>query len=192
VAAHDTGDDIDVWRPLRGKLVEAGWSFLALDLRGHGGSDGVAEGPVDPLDIDLGVTLARRTGAEHVSVFAAGGAAIAALKCVARALAAPSYALADSLVLLSPGPVPEDEADQLRGQGLAKLIVSGSIGPQAGDARAVMRASIGWTVSVSFATDRRGTELLEQPFGAQVMDKAAAFVREQSVLGGPGLERLRS
>ena len=37
---HDTGEDIDAWQSLRPGLVRKGWSVLALDLRGHGGSDG--------------------------------------------------------------------------------------------------------------------------------------------------------
>ena len=50
VLVHDVGDDIDVWRPLRVALAARGWSVLALDLRGHGGSDwseAVAYRPAD-------------------------------------------------------------------------------------------------------------------------------------------------
>jgi pimeloyl-ACP methyl ester carboxylesterase len=163
-----------------------------LDLRGHGGSDGSDDVPPDPLDVDLAVTLARRAGAEHVAVLAAGGGAIAALKSVARALPEPSFALPDSLVLLSPGPVVGSDLDELRGDGLAKLIMSGADGPRAADARSILGASIGWTVAVSFGTDRQGTQLLDETFRSQVVDKAAAFIREQAALGGPGFDRLRS
>jgi pimeloyl-ACP methyl ester carboxylesterase len=191
VLVHDVGRDLDDWRPLVAALAATGWSMLALDLRGHGGSDGEWSAGRGHLDVDLGVNLARRLGAEHVAVVAAGTAALAALECVARAVAEPTFALADSLVLLSPGPLGDADPARLRGEGLATLIVSSSRGAQDADAEALMRASIGWTVRVTFVTDDRGTAILRGPFAAHVADRTASFLREQATLVGPGLARTR-
>ena len=137
--------------------------MLALDLRGHaGGSDGDWRAPTAASsNVDLGVNVARRLGAEHVAVVAAGAGALAALECVGRAVDEPTFALADSLVLLSPGPLGDADPARLRGEGLATLIVSSSLarGQQDADAEALMRASLGWTVRVTFATDDRAAAL---------------------------------
>jgi pimeloyl-ACP methyl ester carboxylesterase len=192
VCVHDAGGDIDVWHPLITALAPGGWNVLALDLRGHGGSEGVAEQTLYCLDVAAGIELARRNGAEHVSIVAAGVGAIAALECVAQALDDPARALADSLVLLSPGPRTGFDPARLRGDGLATMIISGSRGSQAADAKSIQQASIGWTIGVTFATATRSTDLLAEETGTHITDKIGTFLREQSTLGGPGMERLRS
>jgi pimeloyl-ACP methyl ester carboxylesterase len=191
VCVHDVDGDIDVWRPLIAELGTTGWNVVALDLRGHGGSDGVAEALNYALDVDLGVTLARRREAEHIAVVAAGIGALAALESVARAVDETSFALPDSLILLSPGPLQDSNLARLRGEGLAKMIISGSRGTQAKDARSITRASIGWTISVTLPTKRRSTDLLIGQDAAHIADKIGTFVREQAALGGPGLKRFR-
>jgi pimeloyl-ACP methyl ester carboxylesterase len=192
VCIHDADGDIDVWHPLITELAPEGWNMLALDLRGHGGSDGTAEQTLYHLDVGVGVDLARRHCAEHVSIVAAGIGAMAALESVARALDDPARSLADSLVLLSPGPLTGSDPARLRGDGLATMIISGAHGSQAADAKSIQQASIGWTIGVTFATDTRSTELLFGEVGAHIADKIGTFLREQSTLGGPGIERFRS
>jgi len=191
VCVHDVDGDIDVWRPLTAGLGATVWNVLALDLRGHGGSEGVAKRSRYVLDVDLGVTLARRHEAEHVAIVAAGIGALAALESVARAIDETRFALPDSLILLSPGPLQNSDHARLRGEGLAKMIISGSRGTQADDARSIMEVSIGWTITVTLPTERRSTDLLVGQDAAHIADKIATFVREQAALGGPGLERFR-
>jgi pimeloyl-ACP methyl ester carboxylesterase len=191
ICVHDVDGDIDVWRALIAGLGKPAWNVLALDLRGHGGSEGVAERLNYALDVDLGVTLARRREAKHIAIVAAGIGALAALESVARAVDETSFALPDSLILLSPGPLQDSDLARLRGEGLAKMIISGSRGTQAEDARSIMEASIGWTISVTLPTKRRSTDLLIGQDAAHIADKIGTFVREQAVLGGPGVERLR-
>lgn len=191
VLVHDVEGDLDDWRTLRTRLQPQGWNLLALDLRGHGGSDGEWRRARALLDVDLGVTLARRGGAEHVAIVAAGTAAVIALESVARAVDEPTAALADTLVLLSPGPLDGADPRTLRGEGLATLIIGGALDPAAGDADALRAASIGWTLGVTFATAQRGAVLIDGPFGAHVVDKLGAFVREQASSVGPGLARVR-
>ena len=188
VLVHDAGEDIDAWHPLRPSLVARGWTVLAFDLRGHGGSDGVWNAEIAVLDVDLAVTLARRLGASHVSVTAAGAGGVVTLRTVARALADPLVALPDSLVLLSPGPLDGTDPMDLRGEGLPKLVFCGSKDPMRSDAEALTRASIGWTVAVSVATEAHGTGLLRE-WSAVVSDKMGSFLAEQGSVHGIGLTR---
>lgn len=189
VLVHDEGEDIDAWRALRPGLVAQGWTVLALDLRGHGGSDGDWDASRGLLDVDLPVTLARRSGATHVCVFGVGLGGLLALQATERALAEPGFALADSLVLISPGPLDGLDPMTLRGQGLAKLILSGGRDPGRADADALQRASIGWTLGVTVGTELRGSALVER-FGSVVLDKVGTFLREQAAGHGPGVLRL--
>ena len=179
VLVHDAGEDIDAWRPLRSGLTRRGWTALALYLRGHGGSAGEWPSARAELDVDLGVTLARRLGARHVTVVAAGHAGVLALRAANRALEHESFARADSLVLLSPGPLDGVDPMSLRGAGLPKLFFGGAQDPLAGDGSALARASIGWTVEVSFATAAHGTGLLAE-WSQVVLDKIGTFLTEQS------------
>ena len=190
VLVHAEGSDIDEWRPLTAALASEGWNLLALDLPGHGGSDGEWEPPMGPEQVQLGVELARGRGAMHVAVVASGHGAMWALEAVARAIDDPELALADSLVLISPGPVGDADPERIRGEGLAKTIISGAFAPGLEDAVTLLRASIGWTVAVRFPTEARGAAMLEGPHAVNVVDKIAAFIREQAELTGPG--RLRA
>jgi pimeloyl-ACP methyl ester carboxylesterase len=192
VFVHDVGGDIDDWRPAIDAMTGTGWNLLAFDLRGHGGSDGEWNPIKGSLDVEAGVAVARRCGAEHVAILGAGYGAVACLECVSRAVAEPASPLADSLVLLSPGPLENRDAWGLRGEGLAKLIISSSLGAQDADAEVLMRASIGWTVRVTFATGEHGTGLLRGPFAHHVADRVVSFLREQETLVGPGLTRVQS
>jgi len=185
---HDTGEDIDAWQSLRPGLVRKGWSVLALDLRGHGGSDGESASGAGELDVDLAVTLARRLGGRHVSVVAAGRGAVEALRAVERALREPAFELPDSLVLVSAGPLDGADPLTLRGQGLPKLFVHGAKDPLAADAEALRRASIGWTVGVTFGTETRGTALVDERT-ANVLDKIVGLLKEQTRLRGLGEAR---
>jgi pimeloyl-ACP methyl ester carboxylesterase len=186
---HDVGGDIDAWHPLRPGLVARGWTVLALDLRGHGGSDGEwLDDGGGVLDVDLGIILARRLGAHHVAVVAAGTAGVLALQAVERALADPSLELPDSLVLLSPGPLDGADPMRLRGGGLPKIVFSGAFDSGRPDVEALRRASIGWTLAVSVASDAHGTGLLDA-WAPTVLDKLGTFLTEQAALRGIGRTR---
>ena len=188
VLVHDVGEDIDAWQPLRPGLARLGWTLLALDLRGHGGSDGEWKGERGELDVDLAVTLARRHGARHVAVVAAGGSGILALRAVERAMPEEGFDLPDSLILISPGPLDGVDPMTLRGGGLSKLFLYGAKDRLAADVVALQRASIGWNVAVSFATEARGAALATE-WTVNVLDKMGSFLKEQSVLLGPGRAR---
>lgn len=188
VLVHGVGADIDAWKPLRAGLAGPGWTVLALDLRGHGGSEGEWSPERAELDVHVPIVLARTYGARHVAVVAAAEGALLALGAVEHALPDEQLELADSLVLLSPGPLSGLDPMTLRGQGLSKLIIFGAQDPDAPDAQALVRSSIGWTVKITVATEAHGTALLEE-WAPTVLDKTLSFLREQSVLRGPGLLR---
>lgn len=185
---HDEGEDIDVWRALRPGLSRRGWTVLALDHRGHGGSDGDWPSKLAELDVDLAVTIARRSGARHVSVVAVGSSGLLALRAVERALTEKSFALPDSLVLVSPGPLGGADPMTLRGQGVSKLFVHGGKDPLGADSEALRKASIGWTVGVTFGTSARGTALVGE-HAVNLLDKVVSFLNEQSTLPGLGQTR---
>jgi pimeloyl-ACP methyl ester carboxylesterase len=189
VLVHDEGGDIDDWRPIRAGLARRGWTVLALDLRGHGGSDGEWSADRGHLDVDLGITLARRSGARHVAVVCTGVGGVLALRAVERAWTEQSFELPDSLVLISPGPLDGADPMTLRGHGLSRLFVHGAADPLADDTLALQGASIGWNVTVSFATATHGAALVAE-LPENVIDKTVAFLREQRALRGPGLHRV--
>jgi len=191
VLVHEPSGDIDDWRPIRTALVRRGWTVLAFDLRGHGGSDGEWSPERGKLDVDLGITLARRSGARHVSVVCLGYAGILALQAVERASVESSFELPDSLILISPGPVDGADPMTLRGRGLSRLFVYGAADPLADDVLVLQRASIGWNVAVSFATAAHGSALVAT-LPENLADKISAFLKEQRSLRGPGLVRFEA
>lgn len=186
VLIHEVGGDIDDWDPLMASLQPEGWNLLAFDLPGHGGSEGEWDPATGPEQVQVAIDFARRNGAGHVAVVASGAGAMWALESVARALADPDVALADSLVLISPGPIGEADPSSIRGDGLAKMIISGAFGPGLEDAFTLLQSSIGWSVAVRFPAGEVGTALVNGPHHVNVADKIASFVREQAALTGPG------
>jgi pimeloyl-ACP methyl ester carboxylesterase len=188
VLLHDAGGDLDDWRPIRAGLARRGWTVLALDLRGHGGSDGEWVPERGLLDVDLGITVARRSNARHVAVVCSGIAGILALQAVERAWDQEMFELPDSLVLISPGPLDGEDPMTLRGRGLSRLFVHGAADPLADDTLALQRASIGWNVTVSYATAAHGAALVSE-LPRNVLDKIVAFLKEQRTLRGPGRRR---
>lgn len=178
VLLHDRGpeEDLDRWRPLVPPLVGSGWSVLALDLRGHGASDGVwsEEGAV--ADLTAAVGFARAAGGVGVVVIATGASALTALR------AGPAVGI-DALVLLSPAIDPDQPLAELRGGGEGKLIFVG--GREAAPRRAGERlrnASIGWALLVNLPTTLQGTALLGGEHAGHVRDQITRFLAEQRYL----------
>jgi pimeloyl-ACP methyl ester carboxylesterase len=183
VLLHDVGADLDAWRPLAGLAGERGLSMLALDLRGHGGSEGTWDERETELDVEAADAFARSEGARIVCVAAAGTAALAALRVAPRV--AP-----DALALFSPGPLGACGTADLRAPGVAKLVLVGGLDPRAdADAAAIRAASIGPALAVSVPTKRQGTDLLSEP---QAVDQFVCFLDEQRWAAGSTLFGRRS
>lgn len=173
VLLHGAGGDLDGWRPLEPLVSARRLSALALDLRGHGGSDDPWDPEACVRDVEAAFAFARREGAATVCAVAAGAGAVAALR------AAPA-ARPDALALLSPGPLDGVERGELRGRGIAKLLVVGALESGAAeDAARVKSASIGPVLTVSFPTEKQGADLLGGEWAGQVEEQLGAFLDEQ-------------
>jgi pimeloyl-ACP methyl ester carboxylesterase len=173
VLVHDLSEDIDAWRPLQGTIAEQGRSAVAVDLRGHGGSD---EGPEDiEGDIDAAIRFARANGAAAVCVVAAGASARAALR------GAPASAT-EILVLLSPA-ASDEPLKAFRAPGVPRLFLHGAEDAAIDEAVLELRnAAIGWAGSIAFPTSAQGTALLASEWRQHATEHMAAFVKEQMFL----------
>ena len=157
---HDVGEDIDAWRPLRPGLARKGWAVLALDLRGPRRLRRRMDEQRGELDVDLAVTLARRLGGRHVSVVAAGKRAVMAPAGGRAGAPGAAFALPDSLVLVSAGPLDGVDPDDASRSGPAEAL------------RAWREGSAGWRLRGppqgldrldgrrTFGTEARGSALV--------------------------------
>ncbi|MDQ2943728.1 MAG: hypothetical protein M3R21_08700 [Candidatus Dormibacteraeota bacterium] len=166
---HDFGRDLDCWLPLIGPLGTAGYSIATIDLRGHGASDG--EPAEESIRADLVAILARarRDTSGMLGLVAAGVVA-------AEALSPDLQPRPDALVLFSPRPRGQDIAS-LRGDGVVKLFFVGTADAEANrNAGELRNRSIGHAGVISFATDKQGADLLQEPWGTHVIEQVVAFV----------------
>jgi pimeloyl-ACP methyl ester carboxylesterase len=171
VLAHDRSRDLDDWRPLQPFVAERGRSALALDLRGHGGSDGDGWDPEADLLAALGYV--REQGGVAVSVIAAGETALAALRVPA-----------DVLVLLSPHPCSDREHPSA--SEIPRMFLYGSRDPAIDRTVASLRASArAWAGSVAFPTAEQGVELLAGTWATQTLSQIGSFLDEQLYVAAP-------
>lgn len=175
VLLHDAGRDLDCWRPLMPLVAErAEWSALAIDARGHGGSDDPWDARTSVLDVEAAIAHARLSGARCVCPVAAGTGAIAALASCMRSDPP------DALALLSPGPLDAFGLTELRGQAVSKLFFVGALDQEAAALTTALRsASIGQPLVVNFPTADQGTDLLDGPWAGQALEHLAAFFDEE-------------
>lgn len=182
VLLHDVGEDqdLDAWRPLVPSLVSHGFAVLALDLRGHGASDGVWDAGASTGDVEAVLSFARDSGALGLTVVAAGASAEAALRVAATAGV-------DGLVLLSTSVVDTATVGELRAPGVPKLFIVGAKDEARGRTTSGLRnASIGWALAVSLPTAEQGTDLLGGAWAAQVREQVLGFIGERRYLARKG------
>lgn len=173
VLFHESGKDLDSWQPLMTPLTERGYSVCALDLRGHGISEGEWDASILGRDLQVAITYAREQGAERIAFIGAGESALSALmECYARQLFA--------IIALSPGPLGTLTVNDLRGGGTSKLYILGSKEERLEQTvRQLHSRAIGWTVLLRFPTSDQGTSLLTEPWGLQTEEHIIAFLDEQ-------------
>src|SRR5262249_9615068 len=174
-------------------LLAADFTILAVDLRGHGASDGEWHPGKAIEDVMTTIEFARARGAEFVAAIAAGASA-------AGVLLVADKGGPDALVLLSAqaptktspstrsgvvpaGPRPETRVTLPRGSGVPKLFLVGAHDLASRHATDdLRRASIGWAAAVTFPTHDHGTELLHGAWLGHVREQILGFLREQRYL----------
>jgi len=175
ILLHDVGEghDLDRWRPLVPALLGRGWSVLAVDLRGHGASDGKWADESADADLAAITAFARSWGATALGLIAAGRSA-------ALVLAAAGPIEPDALVLLSPADDPTESTAPFRGRGEAKLFLCAGADPeQRRTAERLRNASIGWAAIVNLPTTAGSTALLDGPYAVHAREQTVGFLAEQ-------------
>jgi pimeloyl-ACP methyl ester carboxylesterase len=170
VLAHDLGEDIDAWRPLQKRLARVGMSVLALDLRGHGGSDGEVDATRTADDLAVAVGFARSRGARRVYLGVAGESARAGVEVGAAEGC-------EALVLL--GPV----GDDLAGCRLPRLSVVSSRDPRQQAAARRLHRGPGWSLVANVPVEASGCGLLVGEWGGNVQDYVATFLADRRAEG---------
>jgi pimeloyl-ACP methyl ester carboxylesterase len=155
ILVHDEGQDLDAWDDFPAELFGHGLTVLAIELRGHGLSEGQWQAEHADLDVDAALRYAAGNGAFTTTVIAAGIGAAAALIAAGRIPVT-------SLVLLSPRATLVGHGDEeLRHSVAPKLLVAGTL-----DARACEEAdrlgalAIGWLLYVNIPSDEHGSKLV--------------------------------
>ena len=173
VFVHDQGGDLDQWMDVPEQLAAHGVGVVAIDLRGHGGSDGGADPGSVGLDLEAVIAAARDRGAEIVVVAAAGSAATAAL----------NHSSAEAVIAITPT---EADADPDPSRPFARLLIV-TRDPAAEAAASAIQAQPGRrTLVAGVPADDTGLALLTGEWGSNVASYIVAFVRRLGLELRPG------
>jgi len=155
-------DDLDRWCGLPASVNLSGFTVLAIDLPGHGLSDGESTVSATREAIETCLTYLSETS-EKKPLVAAAGAACGLLPAIPLAAA----------VLFSPTDVTGSETV------IPKLVFVGADDPAARSAAdRYLRSSRGWTIISSYATVAQGTDLLATEHALKISSQAIAFLRD--------------
>lgn len=163
VLVHDVGEDLDVWSPLR--LAGDGLSVLAVDLRGHGGSEGGIDPASTVSDVVDVLLFARDRGAEAMVVGAAGGTVHAALEAAAEMGAAGLAAIC-----------PLGEA--MSGASMPKLVLVAEGEPRQVAGGRALQHSPGSAIVVSLPVSGGSAEVISGAWRTNVESYLRAFFRD--------------
>jgi pimeloyl-ACP methyl ester carboxylesterase len=164
VLVHAFGRDLDMWRPLLDELDEP-FSVLAVDLRGHGGSDGSPAAEQAEQDVAALLEYTRGCGADTLVAVAAGDVASAVLAAAARSAA-------DAVVLLGPsGDVGDPGA-------VPRFVVCASEDPDQVIAAEALQRAPGWSLIANVPTAENGADLVEGAWATNVLAYVSSFVRD--------------
>lgn len=178
VLFHDADTDLDCWQPLLPALLERGYSICTLDMRGHGGSDGVWDLSALGGDLEAAIAYAHAHAAQKIAFVGAGESALPGL------IDTNSQHLF-AVVALSPGPLGNHTANEFRGGNVPKLLIIGSQHqPAVEAAQQIHDSAIGWLVLVRFPTADQGTRLVSGPWCQHVRENTVAFLEEHRYATG--------
>ena len=153
VMVHDEGGDLDAWGPVLQMSADAGFHVIAIDLRGHGLSDGDEDS--NSLESDVAALV------RHVNrVWGKCGLVLAGRAC-RGALRLGSDAGAPAQVLITPD-VPEmNEAAIRSSPPVIRMVMVGTLdSPARDESKRVFNALPGQKVMASVGDTARGEELL--------------------------------
>jgi pimeloyl-ACP methyl ester carboxylesterase len=161
--AHEMGRDLDLWDPLLplGGRV----STLAVDLRGHGGSDGVADCAFSTRDLVDVAAFARDSGAEAIVIAATGSEVQASLDAAFETTA---------LGVVAIGPLIE----RVEGRSLPKLVIVASKDARQVTAGGALRRSAGAATVISLPISGECDAILSGAWRTNVAAYIRAFVTD--------------
>jgi pimeloyl-ACP methyl ester carboxylesterase len=165
ILAHAPGGDLDDWRDVPEQLAALGVGVIAIDLRGHGGSDGEPDGASVCSDLEAAIGAARRHGADVVAVIAANETATVAL----------DRSSADAAVAITPMPA---GTEPLPDRPLSRLlVVTNAVASSA--AAAALRAQPGRrTLVARIPVDDTGLDLLAGEWASNISSVIVTFMRQ--------------
>ena len=163
---HAPGEDIDAWRPLSSALEEYSLTVLAVDLRGHGGSDGEADPGAAATDVEAMVAYALSHGALRIFLGAAGPSTSAAQEAAER------HPI-EALVLAAPVGRHRDD-----GTPVPRLLLYDPEDPEQEAAAARLQDAPGSSLAISLTDAGRGLDLLGGEWSDNVIGYVAAFLRD--------------
>lgn len=173
VLIHDVGEDLDAWGRLPDTLALAGYRVLAVDLPGHGLSDGPFTCELLPAIVDSLLDHATAQGTTSCHLIAAGPVAGAAL-------AAPGSARISGLTALSPR-LDERWRAALRGHTRPKLLLASSLNQADLDsAQQFFQVCRGPTILSTLPVPQTGCRLLASAWADHALEQILLFLRRNS------------
>jgi pimeloyl-ACP methyl ester carboxylesterase len=160
---HDPGRDLDAWAPLAESLCQYRLTVLAIDLAGHGGSDGDSDPSRTETDALLAGRFLRRRVSGHLFVGSAGASAAAALAAAEELGGRGFFALDPQLD--APPRVPA-------------LVILPDRGERQQVAARLLREAGAWAVAAQVPVQAEGLDLLASDWAENIRAYVAAFVND--------------
>lgn len=175
--AADSAADLESVRPLFADAQQRDFSVFAVDLQGHGKSEGPAAEDDGQADLRTIVSYVRAAGADSVFLVTVGATAGSALRLA-------DELRPDGLILLSPRLPAGAGVAELGATGVPRLFFVGARDASvAAEVESVHRAARGWSVIINFPTAAQGAGLLaDRAHRAQVVNYLTGFLIEQRAL----------